>query len=193
MFTTLWSEAHGEAGVRTGVDVGGHGLWTFERVSDFAFRILDLAPAVLGAEAVVRLGWFVVGQGTRASSIGEHFRASGREIHAGHILGWAMVLLVAAVVVWGVSRAVAIREGRGSHSPRRLFAELCRVHGLDAPSCRLLRQLARSHRLDHPALVFVRPALFDQLDATLQPSSDQVRQLKDRVFGPALEARPLAD
>ncbi len=91
------------------------------------------------------------------------------------------------LLLWGASRWARRLEGDRTYTNAgRLFYELCRAHGLDAYSRRLLRRLASHARLSQPALVFVEPQWFDP--AALPPSlaAEQARleQLRARLFAP---------
>ncbi len=100
------------------------------------------------------------------------------------------VVLVLLVVCWKVARVMAMREGRGYYSPHRLFDDLCRAHGLDFPSRKLLWRLAKCRELPHPAQLFLEPSWFDpaNVPASLQPFRPQLTQLKQRLFGSAATA-----
>jgi hypothetical protein len=97
------------------------------------------------------------------------------------------------LLLWAASRwAQRSEQVRTYTHPGRLFHDLCRAHGLDAHSRRLLRRLASHARLAQPALLFVEPQRFDP--AALPPSlaAEQARleQLRARLFAAASDAPP---
>lgn len=94
---------------------------------------------------------------------------------------------VAAMVVlfWAASWWARRDERRRTYThPGRLFHELCRAHGLDASSRRLLRRLASHARLSQPALIFVEPQWFDPagLPPSLTAEQPHLEQLRARLF-----------
>lgn len=96
------------------------------------------------------------------------------------------------LLLWGASLWARRSEGERTYThAHRLFYELCRAHGLDAYSRRLLRRLASHARTAQPARVFVEPQWFDA--AALPPSlaAEQARleQLRSRLFAPGSGTR----
>jgi hypothetical protein len=89
------------------------------------------------------------------------------------------------LLLWAASRWANRSERRRSYThPGRLFYELCRAHGLDASSRRLLRRLASYARLAQPAQVFVEPQRFDAavLPPSLAAEQPRLEQLRARLF-----------
>ena len=80
---------------------------------------------------------------------------------------------------------MALREGRSYYSAKRLFAELCRTHGLDWPHRRLLGKLAHAHAPRNPAQVFLEPGWFEAADVplALRPFHQELGELKQQLFG----------
>jgi hypothetical protein len=108
------------------------------------------------------------------------------EIEAAHL--WMLVsigalLIAVAVVAYRSSRR---RKREFTHeSPQRLFRELCRAHGLSFASRRLLKRLAVARGVPNPAILFVDSAHFDaaSLPTSLEPMADQIRSLRNQLFG----------
>lgn len=89
---------------------------------------------------------------------------------------------LAAIAVW--ARQVRSKGERQYNNPRALFRALCRAHGLDHGSRRLLDQLARQQRLADPARLFLEPERFEpaHLGATLKSQQARFATLRDRLF-----------
>jgi hypothetical protein len=104
----------------------------------------------------------------------------------GHFLMWSFVAMAMAGITLFVLRKQR-RDSRGftSNSPRKLFGELCRAHGLAFSERRVLKQLAYFRNAAHPALLFVEPRYFDSatLPTALESKAQQLQRLQDRLFG----------
>jgi len=93
-----------------------------------------------------------------------------------------------ALLAMGVAIVVAIVKrndmSQPCDDPKKLFRELCRAHGLDFASRRLLYRLATAHQLAQPAEVFLTPAMFqaDQLPPQLRAQAGQLQRLRQRLF-----------
>jgi hypothetical protein len=100
-------------------------------------------------------------------------------------LAWTMLGVVAvAVTAWlGWWLMAQARAARG-HDPRRLFAGLCKAHGLGWSDRRLLRRLARDRDLADPSRLFVEPGHFDP---AVSPASGvpagRLADLRLQLFG----------
>lgn len=71
---------------------------------------------------------------------------------------------------------------------RQLFRQLCRVHQLDGPGRRHLRQVASQLRVPYPAWIFVDPrCLVAARKLSIIPPA-QLEQLHTKLFGQAPEA-----
>ena len=100
------------------------------------------------------------------------------------LLGGAVVgaLLIGIVAfVWVLSRK---RPKKRIYNHRALFESLCRAHGLDRKSCRLLREVAQYHGLAHPARLFVeRKWLFPfRLSPELRARSAELTAIRRQLF-----------
>jgi len=75
-----------------------------------------------------------------------------------------------------------VHRWRNSHPG--LFYDLCRLHGLNAGSRRLLRHVAQHHRLAQPARLFTEPQWLDpaRLGGPLRLRSAEVSALRSRLF-----------
>jgi hypothetical protein len=75
-------------------------------------------------------------------------------------------------------------QRRRHYSHARLFAQLCRLHGLDRSRGRLLRRLAGQYRLSQPARLFVDPRWLDGAAmAALPGRRAELIPLRERLFG----------
>jgi hypothetical protein len=109
-----------------------------------------------------------------------------------------MLVLIAITLAGWLAAVLWSRFGgeRTIHNPRKLFNNLCRAHRLDHNQRRLLLALALSHRLPQPAMLFLRPDLFNDshLGPQLAAQAAQVRLLRQRLFHappvPAKSSKP---
>jgi hypothetical protein len=123
-------------------------------------------------------------------SLPGHLLAAGRPASGGRAdTGQMLVWLLAAGLVIGLVSAAMVIANRVAHhrrykSPSALFHGLCRLHGLDAASRRLLKQVVRFHRLPHPARLFIEPKWLDpaNLGASFQSQAGQLQELRGRLF-----------
>lgn len=128
-------------------------------------------------------------------SMTHQFSGGNFRFGAFHMLVLVLIAVALAVVYWLAGRTGRPgREQRYDH-PRALFRALCRAHGLDRASRRLLDQLARQQRLSDPARLFLEPERFEavNLGASLKPRRHQFVALRDHIFAetelPANERR----
>ncbi len=120
----------------------------------------------------------------RINTVAERFQVGGYDVSVTQLVVLVIVLLLVAAVLWKVARVIALRDGQNFDSPARLFNDLCRLHGLDFPSRKLLWRLAKIRQLDHPAQLFLEPTWFDtaHVPASLQPFRPQLAELKQQLF-----------
>jgi len=116
----------------------------------------------------------------RSNFHGEHARLSTSD-------AVALLLFVIALAVgfWLLSRVLAKQDRRRPYnSPRRLFGELARVHGLNRSERSLLAELAKSRGLEPTARIFVEPLAFDarELNSRLARRAEQIAELQRRLF-----------
>ena len=120
----------------------------------------------------------------RLNTVAERFQVGGYDVSVTQLVVWGVVVLVVATLLWKVALVIALRDSQTYHSPARLFNDLCRLHGLDFPSRKLLWRLAKIRQLEHPAQLFLEPSWFDtaSVPASLQPFRPQLAELKQRLF-----------
>ncbi len=130
------------------------------------------------------IGWAILARRQYFDDLGKGFRDKGSEIPVAPIVGLIVVFLMISLGLWAFSRWNAARERSDYCNFRQLFAQLCRLHGIDWPSRRLLGQLAKMHGLSHPAELFLMPERFDvqSLSPEMQPSSSRILELKEQIF-----------
>ncbi len=99
---------------------------------------------------------------------------------------WVLVGLAAlAAVVFGIEYARRRFDFTLTcNDSTKLFRELCKVHGLDYPSKRLLRRIASAAGFEEPAAVFLSPEWFDpeRLPKRLASEERRLQELRDRLF-----------
>ncbi len=111
------------------------------------------------------------------SRMGDHFSGRGARLDMGEMLMLGAIVAIAGVGIWALNWA-ANREKtrRRKPSPRRLFGELCRTHGLNRRDRRLLNQLAEASPVETPGELFLRPELFER-----ESLADAVKQDADEL------------
>jgi hypothetical protein len=112
---------------------------------------------------------------------GVYFESNTEEVWAIFIVTG---LAVAGALLWQFLNSRAY--GRlPSNSPRGLFRELCRAHGLDRSRRRLLKRLAAVRQVSPAVLVFVQPECFSPVDlpADLDEHAATIAELELRLFG----------
>ena len=102
-------------------------------------------------------------------------------------IGWLLVLILVGLLpaVWLLGRLTGRgREEIPRNDPGRLFAGLCRAHGLSWSDRRFLRRLARSQGLEDPACLFVEPDWFDAsgLDGGPHDWGRRGQAIRNRLF-----------
>jgi hypothetical protein len=126
----------------------------------------------------------LLGDQGRYVHMGRRFQPGGSAFESEDLLILCAVLGVVVAVVWLATRFFALRQKRAHHSPRRLFGQLCRAHGLAWTDRQLLRQMARRHRLTSPCLMFLDVSRFDmqQLGPAFAGRASQIAALRQRLF-----------
>ncbi len=115
----------------------------------------------------------------------EGFRSRSVDDNAFEVLLVAGGLVLVCIVLILVGRYFRRFENLKSYnSPPELFRELCRAHGLNWSSRRLLKRLAAEWQLPSPALLFVEPERFDtaRLSAKWRDDEDRLEHLRERLF-----------
>lgn len=119
------------------------------------------------------------------AEIGDNFPRSGPRLNWSDLGAYGVAAVVGAIVT-----AVVLYVRRRNDmtvrcdSPRKLFRELCQIHGLDRPSQRLLASLARVRGHEQPSQVFLSPESFDAVDlpASWRPRAAHLRRLQIVLF-----------
>ena len=107
-------------------------------------------------------------------------RADTRHMMVWLLAAGAAIALVSVILV--IANRIAWYWGHKSH--RGLFWGLCKVHGLDSASRRLLKRVVRFHRLRHPACVFIEPKWLDPagLGPAFRSDAVSLRKLRNGLF-----------
>lgn len=117
--------------------------------------------------------------------IGDNFPDSGPRATWSQLRPYGVAAIVAAILAVIVVQ-LRKRNDMTEHcdKPWKLFRELCRVHGLDRQSQRLLAKLAQARRFAQPAEVFVRPQAFmpESLPPGLKPRAAHFERLRQLLF-----------
>ncbi|MGE0761221.1 MAG: hypothetical protein AB7O38_29685 [Pirellulaceae bacterium] len=129
---------------------------------------------------------------SRLQGMGSRFQPGANGLSATQ---WTTILLVfgggIAVVglIWLLAERYHSRHYRTYRSPRRLFHELARAHGLSRDERQLLQDIAAWHRLPNEATLFVSPERFQtsELRKALG-KTHAIDQLADKLFGPVTVA-----
>lgn len=129
--------------------------------------------------------FFVLAEQSPFESLGNQFRGNRARFDTDDLITGLILLGAFAIGVLILSWLLSRQERRRTYnSPQALFRELCRAHGLDRASRRLLAQLARWQRLEHPALLFVEPNRFEpaNLSPYLSTQRRAFESLRNRLF-----------
>jgi hypothetical protein len=127
----------------------------------------------------------LLAQQSRYHSLGNRFRGRRARLDPNDLLAIVTLVVVIALAVYLLSRLVKrLDRTRSFNSPRRLFRDLCRAHGLDRRNQRLLAEIAAGQSLEQPAHLFLDPGRFDksQLSERLHARLNEVQQIRDRLF-----------
>jgi hypothetical protein len=96
----------------------------------------------------------------------------------------AEVSLAIIVCLWIITTYFSVHRQRESHSPWRLFVDLCSAHKLSLRQRRMLKQLARHHRLEQPAMLFVEPTWYsaEKVGQQWNRQFEDLDHLRQRLF-----------
>jgi len=126
-----------------------------------------------------------VGQSCFAVLLAVERASPANQADTGHML---VGLLVAGLAI-GVVSVILVIANRIAHRWRynshpALFRGLCKLHGLDSVSRRLLKRVVRFHRLAQPARLFIEPKWLDpaNLGASFQPRAAELERLRNGLF-----------
>jgi hypothetical protein len=95
---------------------------------------------------------------------------------------FAVVGLVVVLACYAFDRFWRTRPAASQPNERRLFLDLCRAHGLDRTSIRLLQRVARRAKVGQSAEVFLRPELFQGQSAFSRRDQDRIERLGGQLF-----------
>lgn len=128
-------------------------------------------------------GWWLFADDPRWRAFGSAFRGESARIQVSDVLMILGIIALVALAVWGLSWLLMRSEGeRRAYSPRKLFAQLCRAHGLDRAQRRLLKRVARHHGLTMAAQLFVEPHRFEGLELVLADQREALATLRATLF-----------
>jgi hypothetical protein len=142
---------------------------------------------------------YMIDADTRSLPFTNHTLLAARSALRGSGISWVIIGAVAVFAIIGLWMLSRWWLGQGApgtrNSPRALFAELCRFHGLKAGDRQLLLVIAETNQLVQPSDVFVDPTFFDdaRVPATLAGRKADVASLKRRLFAgltPPAEVSP---
>lgn len=126
---------------------------------------------------------FLASSNRRLDYMGRRFKPGGSQVEFEHLLMIAIVLIVLTVLAWLVTKWFNARQENGYSSPRRLFNELCRAHGLRRSERELLREIAGWHRIGNPVQLFIEAHRFEAA-AMLKDlgRSEEIAAIRQRLF-----------
>lgn len=128
----------------------------------------------------------LLAQQSRIADLGRNFRGANSELSSKDLFLVSFVVIAVAILVAVLKRLSRETPQRPTNSPRRLFRDLCRLHGLDRSTRRLLKRLARQQQLDHPSRLFVEPERFDAHNlGSLAGDQRRLHAIRQRLFGAA--------
>jgi hypothetical protein len=107
-------------------------------------------------------------------------RADTRQMLVWLLIAGVVIAVVSVVLV--VANRIARRWRYNSHPA--LFYRLCKIHGMDSASRRLLKRVVRFHRLRHPGRLFVEPNWLDpaNLGTAFRPYATELERLRNALF-----------
>ena len=133
----------------------------------------------------------LLAQQGRIADLSRNFRGDHAQLSSTDLLVASGALLLVACLVTLLQRLARPKPPRPLYSPSRLFRDLCRLHGLDRTSRRLLCRLAHYQKLDHPGRLFVEPERFEPENlGPLASHLQRYREIRERLFG-SLPSCPL--
>lgn len=120
----------------------------------------------------------------RLNGMASHFRKGSVNFSTRDLVILLAVVAAVAGITWILAKILYGKERKIYHRPRKLFRELCHVHGLDAAARRLLSRLARAQGLTQPALMFLSPERFEpaQLNPKLAARREAIKALAEKLF-----------
>jgi len=117
--------------------------------------------------------------------MGSGFRDKREHFDASDLFLWFGIVIGVFVVIGIIAKIVARRDKRQLYnSPRGLFRALCRAHGLDRPSRRLLARIARAQELAQPGRLFLEPERYSEAKVSEQFREERgtIELLRKKIF-----------
>ncbi|MGE0607507.1 MAG: hypothetical protein AB7O62_10460 [Pirellulales bacterium] len=109
-------------------------------------------------------GWLLAagGEMDRIAGLGGNFRGERAELGLDKVCLIGAFFVGLCFIVWLVARLFDDQQPkRPFYSRRKLWRALCRGHQLSRSERKLLSILSKRNRLKDPAILFLRPELFD--------------------------------
>jgi len=119
-------------------------------------------------------------------SLGDKFRFEDAQLDSSDLLVAITVIAVGFSTVWLLATYMRRNERpKTVDNPKKLFQELCRLHGLQRPETALLRAVADETQLENPSLLFIDPGLLDAaiLDTRWGEESAELARYRELFFG----------
>lgn len=130
--------------------------------------------------------WLLLAERSLFRDMGSGFRDKRENMDGTDLLMWMLLVVGVFVVIGIIAHFVARRDKRELYnSPRALFRQLCKAHGLEHASRALLKRMARQQQLAQPARLFLEPERFgvENLSPELAAQQAAIAALKQRLFG----------
>lgn len=129
---------------------------------------------------------WLLAQRSNWSRMGDRFSGSAARLETGEMIGLAALVIGAAVLIWGLHWLSKQEENWFRRpSPRRLFRELCRTHGLKHGARRRLKKIAAQAQLVNAVEIFLRPDLVEDPDLAEKLFGDLRQAAKNEAAGEA--------
>lgn len=126
-------------------------------------------------------------------NMGRNFRGDEAQVDFYEVTTGLAFLLALAVGALLLTRMLSREDRlRLCNSPRLLFKDLCRAHGLTRHDQQLLKRLSLHYRLEDCLPLFLDPDKFRDAESAeaWRPRRQQVRALGERLFGAEYLAEP---
>ena len=137
---------------------------------------------------ILAVNWgnlFPLGQREVWEHLGDRFSGKNAQIQTSELWALAAIGVGAALLIWLLVGLQRLRDRRlKSNHPQHLFQDLCAAHRLRYGDRHRLHLLAFAHQLESPAVVFVRPDLFQKslLPKELQSEAAEYGRLAKKLF-----------
>lgn len=125
-------------------------------------------------------------------SLGDKFRFENAQLDSSDLLVAIAVIATGFAIVWLLAAYMRRNERpKTIDNPKKLFQELCKLHGLQRREGGLLRAVADEVSPENPSLLFIDPGLLDAavLDTRWSEESAELARYRETFFGEE-ESRP---